>query len=50
MSETLLEICNLQKHFPVMKGVIFQKPVGWVKAVDGISYSLNTGETLGLVG
>jgi oligopeptide transport system ATP-binding protein len=50
MSETLLEICNLQKHFPVMKGVIFQKPVGWVKAVDGISYSLGTGETLGLVG
>jgi oligopeptide/dipeptide ABC transporter ATP-binding protein len=50
MSETLLEICDLQKHFPVMKGVIFQKPVGWVKAVDGISYSLGTGETLGLVG
>jgi oligopeptide/dipeptide ABC transporter ATP-binding protein len=50
MSETLLEIRDLQKHFPVMKGVIFQKPVGWVKAVDGISYSIGTGETLGLVG
>jgi oligopeptide transport system ATP-binding protein len=50
MSDTLLEIRDLQKHFPVMKGVIFQKPIGWVKAVDGISYSLNTGETLGLVG
>jgi oligopeptide transport system ATP-binding protein len=50
MSETLLEIRDLQKHFPVMKGVIFQKPIGWVKAVDGISYSLGTGETLGLVG
>ena len=50
MSDTLLEIRDLQKHFPVMKGVIFQKPVGWVKAVDGISYSIGTGETLGLVG
>jgi oligopeptide transport system ATP-binding protein len=50
MSETLLEIRDLQKHFPVMKGVIFQKPIGWVKAVDGISYSIGTGETLGLVG
>jgi oligopeptide transport system ATP-binding protein len=50
MSDTLLEIRDLQKHFPVMKGVILQKPVGWVKAVDGISYSIGTGETLGLVG
>jgi oligopeptide transport system ATP-binding protein len=50
MNDTLLEIRDLQKHFPVMKGVIFQKPIGWVKAVDGISYSLGAGETLGLVG
>jgi oligopeptide transport system ATP-binding protein len=33
-----------------MKGVIFQKPIGWVKAVDGVSYSIGCGETLGLVG
>jgi oligopeptide/dipeptide ABC transporter ATP-binding protein len=50
MSEPLLEIRNLQKYFPVMKGVIFQKPIGWVKAVDGVSYTIDTGETLGLVG
>jgi ABC-type oligopeptide transport system ATPase subunit len=50
MSETLVEIRDLKKHFPVMKGVIFQKPIGWVKAVDGVSYSIDTGETLGLVG
>jgi oligopeptide/dipeptide ABC transporter ATP-binding protein len=50
MSDTLLEIRDLQKHFPVMRGVIFQKPIGWVKAVDGISYSIGAGETLGLVG
>jgi oligopeptide transport system ATP-binding protein len=50
MSDTLLEIRDLKKHFPVMKGVIRQKPIGWVKAVDGISYAIDTGETLGLVG
>jgi len=50
MSETLLEIRELTKHFPVMKGVIFQKPIGWVKAVDGVSYAIGAGETLGLVG
>ena len=50
MNDTLVEIRDLKKHFPVMKGVIFQKPIGWVKAVDGVSYSIGTGETLGLVG
>jgi ABC-type oligopeptide transport system ATPase subunit len=50
MSETLLEIRDLQKHFPVTKGVILQKTVGLVKAVDGVSYAIGTGDTLGLVG
>jgi len=50
MRDTLLEIRDLKKHFPVMKGVIFQKPIGVVKAVDGISYTIGGGETLGLVG
>jgi oligopeptide/dipeptide ABC transporter ATP-binding protein len=50
MGETLLELRNLQKHFPVTKGLIWQKTVGLVKAVDGVSYSLAAGETLGLVG
>ena len=50
MSETLLEIRDLKKHFPVTKGVIWQETVGLVKAVDGVSYTIGTGETLGLVG
>ncbi len=50
MNEKLLEIRDLKKHFPVTKGVIFQKIIGLVKAVDGVSYTINSGETLGLVG
>ncbi|RMF87599.1 MAG: dipeptide ABC transporter ATP-binding protein [Nitrospinota bacterium] len=45
----LLEVRNLKKHFPI-KGGIFSKTVGYVYAVDGISFTLNAGETLGLVG
>lgn len=50
MSEMLLELRDLKKHFPVTKGLIRQEVIGLVKAVDGVSYSLNAGETLGLVG
>ncbi len=50
MSEMLLELRDLTKHFPVTKGLIRQEVIGLVKAVDGVSYSLNAGETLGLVG
>ncbi len=51
MSETrlLLKVENLKKHFPITRGV-FKKVVGHVKAVDGVSFSLNSGETLGIVG
>lgn len=49
MSETLLEANNLKKYFPITGGV-FGRKVGEVKAVDGVSFSLNKGETLGLVG
>lgn len=50
MSDRLIELRDLKKYFPVMKGIIFQKPIGWVKAVDGVSYNIGAGETLGLVG
>ncbi len=48
-SETLLEVQNLKKHFPI-KGGVFSKTIGHVYAVDGISFDLKYGETLGLVG
>ncbi|MBX3499863.1 MAG: ATP-binding cassette domain-containing protein [Alphaproteobacteria bacterium] len=49
-SDEILRVEDLKVHFPVMKGVIVQKQVATVKAVDGISFSLRRGETLGLVG
>jgi len=45
----LLEVKNLVKHFPVFGGV-FSRPIGWVKAVDDISFHIFEGETFGLVG
>lgn len=47
--ETLLEVQNLKMHFPVKAGII-QRTVGYVKAVDDISFSVKKGETLGIVG
>jgi oligopeptide/dipeptide ABC transporter ATP-binding protein len=46
----LIEVRDLEKHFPLRKGIIFQKQVGAVRAVDGISFDVLEGETLGLVG
>ncbi len=48
--DELLVVENLVKHFPVTRGIIFQKQVASVKAVDGISFTLREGETLGIVG
>jgi oligopeptide/dipeptide ABC transporter ATP-binding protein len=45
----LIEVTDLKKHFPIRKG-IFGRTVGNVLAVDGVSFSINEGETLGLVG
>ncbi len=50
MDEFLLEAKGLTKYFPVVKGLIFSKIVGLVKAVDGIDFSIGKGETFGLVG
>jgi oligopeptide transport system ATP-binding protein len=49
MSEALLEVRDLVKHFPIGGGM-FTKPVGVVRAIDGVSFSIRKGETLGLVG
>ncbi len=50
LGDTLLEVNNLKMHFPLTRGIIFQRQVGAVKAVDGVSFSVRQGETLGLVG
>ena len=50
MAEELLVVDDLKKHFPVTRGIIFQKEVASVKAVDGVSFTVNKGETLGVVG
>jgi len=49
VSEPLLEVRDLKKHFPVGQS-LFGRVQGWVKAVDGISFTIKRGETLGLVG
>jgi len=49
-STELLRVENLKVHFPVTKGVLFKSTVGMVKAVDGVSFTIDRGETLGLVG
>ena len=48
--QVLLEARDLKKHFPVTKGLLISKVTGWIKAVDGVSFQLRAGETLGLVG
>ncbi|NSC23693.1 dipeptide ABC transporter ATP-binding protein [Streptomyces albus subsp. chlorinus] len=49
-SEPILEVRDLVKHFPLTQGVLFKRQVGAVKAVDGVSFDLHKGETLGIVG
>ena len=48
--EVLLDVRNLKMYFPLTRGIILQRRVGWVKAVDDISFKVYRGETLGLVG
>src|SRR4051794_23354303 len=47
--ETVIEVRDLKKHFPISKGLL-QRAAGTVFAVDGVSFSIDKGETLGLVG
>ena len=47
---SLLTVTDLTKHFPVRKGILWEKTVGYVKAVDGVTFSIPEGKTLGLVG
>ena len=46
----LLEVRDLVKHFPITRGILFQRQIGAIKAVDGISFDVLAGETLGIVG
>ena len=48
--ETLLEVNDLVKHFPIKRGILIDREVDQVRAVDGVSFSIGRGETLGLVG
>lgn len=48
--EALLRIRELEMHFPITQGIVFQRQVGSIRAVDGLTFDLMQGETLGLVG
>jgi oligopeptide/dipeptide ABC transporter ATP-binding protein len=50
MSEALVEVRDLVKHFPITRGIILQRQIGAVHAVDGISFDVLRGETFGIVG
>jgi oligopeptide transport system ATP-binding protein len=49
-TETLIEVKDLKMYFPVTKGIVLRRKIGDVKAVDGLTFSIRKGETLGLVG
>ncbi|HOO11849.1 MAG TPA: ABC transporter ATP-binding protein, partial [Bacillota bacterium] len=49
MEDSILKVKDLKKYFPV-RGGFFSKPVAWVKAVDGVTFEMEQGEVLGLVG
>jgi ABC-type oligopeptide transport system ATPase subunit len=50
ITDELVRVERLKKYFPVTQGLILMKTVGYVQAVDGISFAIRQGETLGLVG
>jgi oligopeptide/dipeptide ABC transporter ATP-binding protein len=50
VTNDLLVVEDLKKYFPVTRGIVFQRQVGAVKAIDGVTFSVRAGETLGVVG
>jgi ABC-type glutathione transport system ATPase component len=49
-NSVIVEVRHLKKYFPVLSGIITERTVGWIKAVDDVSFVIRRGETLGLVG
>src|SRR5687767_13620348 len=50
MADPILELRDVKTHFPVTQGFIFKRDIGTVKAVDGVTLTIERGEVLGLVG
>jgi oligopeptide/dipeptide ABC transporter ATP-binding protein len=50
VSDAIVRVRGLAKHFPIRRGIIFQRTIGAVKAVDGVDLEIERGETLGIVG
>ena len=48
--DTLLDVRGLKMHFPVTSGILFQRAVAYIKAIDGVNFTVRRGETLGMVG
>ncbi|MCY4623115.1 MAG: ATP-binding cassette domain-containing protein, partial [bacterium] len=48
--DPILQVCDLKKYFPIAGGTLLSRTIGYVRAVDGVSFHVNRGETLGLVG